>query len=199
MKKLVALFSLLMLSLSVQATEFTEGDYYTVLDQPHSKEPIVTEYFSFYCPHCYAFEPIMRELQNHLPAGVKYEKHHVSFMGGDMGFNMSKAYATMVTLNVQDTMIPVMFDQLHRLRKPPMNVAELRKIFVDHGIDGKKFDNAFNSFAVDSMARRYDSQFQDHNLRGVPSVVVNNKYLVVARNLKKKEDYYKLIAYLSRK
>ncbi|EKO3418898.1 thiol:disulfide interchange protein DsbA/DsbL [Vibrio fluvialis] len=196
MKKLFALVATLMLSLSAHAAQFKEGEQYKVLNLEPSSKPSVTEYFSFYCPHCNAFEPIISQLKTKLPEGVKLQKNHVSFMGGDMGKSMSKAYATMIALNVEDKMIPVMFDRIHNLRKPPKNDAELRQIFVDEGVDGAKFDAAFNGFAVDSMVRRFDKQFQESGLTGVPSVVVNNHYLVQAQGIKTMDEYLDLVNYL---
>ena len=82
MKKLFALVATLMFSLSAYAAQFEEGVSYKVLDLPPSSKPSVVEFFSFYCPHCNAFEPIISQLNDHLPEGVKLQKNHVSFMGG---------------------------------------------------------------------------------------------------------------------
>ncbi|SJL84828.1 thiol:disulfide interchange protein DsbA/DsbL [Vibrio palustris] len=199
MKKLIALAATLLLSLSAHAAQFKQGENYKVLDQTHSSQPSVVEFFSFYCPHCNAFEPIISKLDSHLPDGVKLNKNHVSFMGGNMGFNMSKAFNTMVVLGVQEKMIPVMFAQIHQRRQPPKNVEALKQLFVDHGVNGKKFDDAFNSFAVDSMARRSDKDFDDKGLTGVPSVVVNNKYLVEIGSIKSEQQFYDLVNYLLKK
>ncbi|AXT72249.1 thiol:disulfide interchange protein DsbA/DsbL [Vibrio sp. dhg] len=196
MKKLFALFSMLMLSLSAQAAQFNEGEHYKVLDLEASNKPVVTEFFSFYCPHCNSFEPIIQQLKNQLPEGVKLQKNHVSFMGGSMGPSMSKAFATMVALKVEDKMVPVMFNRIHNLRKAPRDDAELRQIFLDEGVDEKKFDSAFKGFAVDSMVRRMDKQFEDSGLTGVPAVIVNNKYLVQAQSIKTMDEYFALVNYL---
>ncbi|ELV8626219.1 thiol:disulfide interchange protein DsbA/DsbL [Vibrio cidicii] len=199
MKKLFAFFSLLMLSLTANAANFKQGEHYKVLDLEASKKPSVTEFFSFYCPHCHSFEPIIQQLKNQLPDGVKLQKNHVSFMGGSMGLSMSKAYATMIALKIEDKMIPVMFNRIHNLRKAPKDDAELRQIFLDEGIDAKKFDAAFNGFAVDSMVRRFDKQFQDSGLSGVPAVLVNNKYLVQAQGIKSVDEYIELVNFLLKK
>lgn len=196
MKKLFALFSMLMLSLSAQAAQFNEGEHYKVLDLEASNKPVVTEFFSFYCPHCNSFEPIIQQLKKQLPEGVKLQKNHVSFMGGSMGPSMSKAFATMVALKIEDKMVPVMFNRIHNLRKAPRDDAELRQIFLDEGVDEKKFDSAFKGFAVDSMVRRMDKQFEDSGLTGVPAVIVNNKYLVQAQSIKTMDEYFALVNYL---
>ncbi|EKO3913441.1 thiol:disulfide interchange protein DsbA/DsbL [Vibrio metschnikovii] len=196
MKKLFALVATLILSLSAHAAQFKEGVHYKVLDLPKASQPSVSEYFSFYCPHCYSFEPIIKQLKEQLSAEVRLQKNHVSFMGGNMGKSMSKAYATMLALNVEEQMLPVMFNRIHNQRKAPKNDQELRQIFTDEGIDGAKFDAAFNGFAVDSMVRRFDKQFQDSGLTGVPAVVVNNRYLVQAQGIKTVDEYFELVNFL---
>jgi thiol:disulfide interchange protein DsbA len=199
MKKLFAFFSLIMLSLSAHAAKFNEGEHYKVLDLEASKKPMVAEFFSFYCPHCNSFEPIIQQLKQQLPADVKLQKNHVSFMGGNMGLPMSKAYATMIALKVEDKMVPVMFNRIHNMRKPPRDEAELRQIFLDEGIDAKKFDAAYNGFAVDSMVRRFDKAFKDSGLSGVPAVVVNNHYLVEAQGINSLDEYFELVNFLLKK
>lgn len=199
MKKLFAFFSLIMLSLSAHAAKFNEGEHYKVLDLEASKKPMVAEFFSFYCPHCNSFEPIIQQLKQQLPADVKLQKNHVSFMGGNMGLPMSKAYATMIALKVEDKMVPVMFNRIHNMNKPPRDEAELRQIFLDEGIDAKKFDAAYNGFAVDSMVRRFDKAFKDSGLSGVPAVVVNNHYLVEAQGINSLDEYFELVNFLLKK
>lgn len=199
MKKLFAFFSLTMLSLSAHAAKFNEGEHYKVLDLEASKKPVVTEFFSFYCPHCNSFEPIIQQLKQQLPKDAKLQKNHVSFMGGNMGLPMSKAYATMIALKVEDKMVPVMFNRIHNMNKPPRDEAELRQIFLDEGVDAKKFDAAYNGFAVDSMVRRFDKAFKDSGLSGVPAVVVNNRYLVEAQGISSLDEYFELVNFLLKK
>ncbi|WP_454442637.1 thiol:disulfide interchange protein DsbA/DsbL [Vibrio bathopelagicus] len=199
MKKLFAFFSLIMLSLSAHAAKFNEGEHYKVLDLEASKKPMVTEFFSFYCPHCNSFEPIIQQLKQQLPADAKLQKNHVSFMGGNMGLPMSKAYATMIALKVEDKMVPVMFNRIHTMNKPPRDEAELRQIFLDEGVDAKKFDAAYNGFAVDSMVRRFDKAFKDSGLSGVPAVVVNNRYLIDAQGISSLDEYFELVNFLLKK
>ncbi|CAK1752890.1 thiol:disulfide interchange protein DsbA [Vibrio crassostreae] len=199
MKKLFAFFSLIMLSLSAHAAKFNEGEHYKVLDLEASKKPMVTEFFSFYCPHCNSFEPIIQQLKQQLPKDAKLQKNHVSFMGGNMGLPMSKAYATMIALKVEDKMVPVMFNRIHTMNKPPRDEAELRQIFLDEGVDAKKFDAAYNGFAVDSMVRRFDKAFKDSGLSGVPAVIVNNRYLVEAQGISSLDEYFELVNFLLKK
>lgn len=196
MKKLFTLLSFLLFSVAAHAAQFTEGTHYTVLDAEKSTTPKVTEFFSFYCPHCYQFEPIVDNLKHSLPNNAKFEKVHVAFMGGSMAVPMAKSYATMVSLDAEKTLVPAMFKQIHDLRRAPRDEQELRQIFIDNGIDGAKFDAAYNSFVVNSMQRSFDKQFAKSTLTGVPGVVVNNKYIVKADKIRSPEEYNQLVNFL---
>lgn len=196
MKKLFTFITMLVLSLSVQAANFKEGVNYTVLNLPASQKPLVSEYFSFYCPHCFNFEPFIQQLKTQLPKDATFQKNHVSFMGGALGNSMSKAYATMVSLNVENKMLPAMFERIHVQNNAPKNNADIRQLFIDNGVDAKQFDATFDSFAVDSMVRRFDKQFTDSGLQGVPAIIVNNHYLIKAESINSAEEYIELVKFL---
>ncbi|WP_192867866.1 thiol:disulfide interchange protein DsbA/DsbL [Thaumasiovibrio subtropicus] len=197
MKKLLAFAAATLMSLSVHAAKFEEGKHYAVLSQlDKSSSPVVTEFFSFYCPHCFRFEPLMKQVEESLPENAKFQKYHVSFMGGNMGEPMSKAFATAIVLNVKDTIVPILFDRIHVKDKAPRNEEELRQIFIDEGVDAAKFDGAYNGFAVNSMTRRYNKAFQDSGLRGVPTIVVNNQYQVLTQELQSNQDFIDVVNYL---
>ena len=195
-KNLLAFISATLLSMSVHATEFTEGDYYKVLPLTESTTPTVTELFSVYCPHCFQLEPMITELKTKIPDNVKFQQMNVSFMGGPMGKLMSKAFATSVVLNVNDQMLPVFFNRIQTLDQPPRNEEDIRQLFIDKGIPAAKFDEAFNSFAVNSMVARFDKKFESAGLTGVPGVIVNNKYLVKTGKLKSPDDFFNLVNFL---
>ena len=89
-----------------------------------------------------------------------------------------------------------MFGQIHEKQKTPRDEAELRQVFIDNGVDANKFDTAYNSFAVNSMQKRFDQQFDASTLTGVPGVLVNNKYIVKPDQIKSYEEYNQLVSYL---
>ncbi len=199
MKKLFAFICSAVLIASVHAKDFKEGVHYTTLNTTKSNTPLVTEYFSFYCGACAAFEPIIKEIKSKLPEGAKLEQKHMSFMGGAMGKNMSKAFATMNSLKVTDEVKPAMFNQIHQLRRAPKSVQELKAVFVKSGVEAKEFDATFNSFIINSIAAGYDKDAIDAGVRGTPTLVVNNKYRIEREDLKTLDDYLKLVDFLLKK
>lgn len=185
-----------LLAFSVNAAKFKAGEDYQVLDLPKSQTPTVTEFFSFYCPHCYRSQELMKKLEAQLPENVSFNKNPVSFMGGNMGKSFGKAFATSMMLNVEEKISPILFKKIHEQQKPPRTDEELRQIFIDEGIDEKKYDGTYSSFAVNGMANRFDKAFEATGLTGVPAVVVNGKYHVTPKTIKTQDDYNALINYL---
>lgn len=200
MKKVFVLLAGLLLTPLLQAAPlFKENVNYEVVRQATTPQPEVMEYFSWFCPHCYQFEPLMEELKTKLPENVAFKQTPVAFLGGDMGPELQRAYAVADLLKVLDKVSPAMFNAIHVERKAPANRADVRAIFEKAGVDGKDFDGSVDSFAVTGMVAQYDRNTGSFNIRGVPSVIVNGKYLVKTEGIKSKEEYFSLIQFLLEK
>jgi len=52
---------------------------------------------------------------------------------------------------------------------------------VGKGADAKKFSDAFSSFGVDSKAKRGDQLAASAKIQGVPSLLVDGRYLVIGQ------------------
>ncbi|RXJ72166.1 thiol:disulfide interchange protein [Veronia nyctiphanis] len=203
LKKLIVLFSMAFIAFSAHAERFKAGEDYQVLEMAtplySDNSPSVTEFFSFYCPHCFRNQALMDALEPKLPENTRIIKQHVSFMGGKMGPELSKALAAAELLKVDDTMIPVIFERIHSQRKPPRSAEEVRQMFLDNGVDAKKFDGVINSFAVNSMVARFDKAFETTGLTGVPAVIVNGKYYLTPKTIKSLDEYVELVDFLLKK
>lgn len=95
LKKLKLSLLLLCLPFAALAAQFEADNQYTVIDIDKSAEPQVTEFFSFYCPHCFKFEPVAKAIEKNLPEGTEFIKNHVNFLGGvspQAQSNLSYAY-----------------------------------------------------------------------------------------------------------
>lgn len=195
-KKITAFFAVMLFAISAHAARFNAGEDYQVLDLPKTQTPTVAEYFSFYCPYCYRSQGLMTYLKDNVKKGTPINKNHVSFMGGAMGKALNRAYATAIMLDVEDTMVAEIFNRIQNTKTPPKNEVELRQIFIDAGVDPKKYDGTINSFAANSMANRFDKSFQATGLGGVPAVVINGKYHVTPKTIKTEKEYVELVNFL---
>lgn len=168
------------MAFGASAAQFSEGSQYNKLDKPVASAPQVLEFFSFYCPHCYQFEDVYHvsdTIKKALPAGVKMTKYHVSFMGGEMGKQLTQAWAVAMALGVEDKITVPMFEGVQKtqtIRTPD----DVRNVFIKAGVSGEEYDAALNSFVVKSLVVQQAKAAEDLQLRGVPAIFVNGKYLV---------------------
>ena len=206
MKKLVSLFIMLLLPLMASATSYQEGEHYTIVSEQATKKPEVREFFSFYCPHCFRFEPFMANVKKQLPEGVKFEFNHVDFLGGvskPMQKMLSKAMVVAEQMGMERKLMGAIFNYIHVQRAVFTSEKDIRNVFVLNGADGDKFDKLMKSFGVNSkakqMTKKQDYYAKSGGLTGVPAVIVNGRYKIENKGLDKdnfEADYNNLVKYL---
>jgi len=206
MKKLVSLFVMLMLPLMASAANYQEGKHYTVVSAEATKKPEVREFFSFYCPHCFKFEPFMADVKKQLPEGVMFELNHVDFLRGVsplMQQTLSKAVVVAEKMGMESKLMGAIFNYIHVQRAVFTSEKDVRNVFVLHGADGEKFDKLMKSFGVKSkvtqMKKKQDYYAKSGGLTGVPAVIVNGRYKIENKALDKnnlEQDYNNLVKYL---
>jgi len=200
MKKLFILFlGLILLPLAAQSADFKEGKNYKIISQTATEKPEVSEYFSFYCGHCRAFEPIMKELKTNLLEGVTLKKNHVNFLGGEMGTALTNAYAAAEILQVEDKFTDLVFDHLQVQRKKINGEEDILDIFEQAGVDRKEAQAALHSFTVIGIASQMKRNTEKAAIRGVPTVIVNGKYEINRGSVKDTKDFIALVNYLTQK
>ncbi|KFZ36754.1 DSBA oxidoreductase [Shewanella mangrovi] len=200
MRKLWMLAALLLLPLAATATEFKEGVNYKVISSaPASAQQNVTEFFSYYCPHCYVFsKKYIPQLKANLPAGMAFKQNHVDFIGREMGKVMSRAFAISEVLGVTDKIEPLLFSEIHEKHHRFQSIEEVKQFYVDNGVDSKKFEAAAGSFMVNSMVDSMRRATENSGIEGVPAIIINDKYLIKNESLKSFEEMQELVGYLSK-
>ncbi|ACT08961.1 DSBA oxidoreductase [Dickeya chrysanthemi Ech1591] len=184
MKRLWLALAGIVLAFSASAADFSDGKQFATLSKPAPQSPQVLEFFSFYCPHCYQFSQVYHvpeAIQKSLPADTKVTKYHVDFLG-DFGKEMTQAWAVAIALGVEDKVSPLMFDAVQKtqtVKKP----EDIRQVFVAAGVKAEDYDSALNSFVVKSLVAQQEKAAADLQLRGVPAVFVNGKYMVKSDGL----------------
>ena len=196
MKFLFATLLVLASQLSFASDSFTQDEHYQLLDTPVSPNAQVVEYFSYYCPFCYNFEPIVAELKKALPTGTPLHKVPVAFLGANMAATVQRAHATAGLLKVEDAFTAALFNQIHQQRKPPQNRSDITKLFASIGVEQAQLDAQFDSMVVNSMITQYDAEVSAAGIRSVPSFVINNKYLVKINAVSSQEQFNALVNYL---
>lgn len=188
MKKLLGLFAALVFSASTFAVELQENVHYQIIDKKSqgTAKPEIKEFFSYYCPHCKTFEPLAKKLKDRADTeGYKFVKSHVDFLRGastEIQMMLTKALITSEKLNVPQVNDAI-FNYIQTQRAAITGEKDIRNLFLINGVDGKKFDKVFNSFAVVAAAKKMkkeqDNLASKRILTGVPTFIVNGKYKLI--------------------
>ena len=198
-------FAVLSVFISAQASaqiRFVENEHYKVISDEATAKPEVKEFFSFWCPHCFNFEPLVAEMKKNLDPSVKFEKVHVNFMGfagQDLQDDVTKAMMIGRALDKSEQVNLAIFNFIHRQRGKITNANDVRTILVDNGIDAAQFDKMNKSFAVNSMLKKNNKaieQFRRH-VSGVPNFIVNGKFQAQFTRDMTPDDMVDLIVFLS--
>lgn len=181
MKKILFALVGAFLAFSASAAQFTDGQQYVTIQKPVTGEPQVLEFFSFYCPHCYEFENVWHvsdAVKKAVPEGTKLTKYHVEFLGGDMGKVVTQAWAIAMALGVEEKVTAPLFEGIQKTQTIN-DPASLKDAFVKAaGITPEEYDAAWNSFVVKSLVAQQEKAAVDMDLRGVPAMFVNGKYMI---------------------
>ncbi|MBU3004689.1 thiol:disulfide interchange protein DsbA/DsbL [Paraglaciecola arctica] len=206
MKKIL-LFLSVMLLLPLQACaqeKWREGTHFKVIAEQATEKKEVLEFFSFWCPHCFNFEPLVKTIKTKLADDVEFKKVHVNFMGftsAAIQDDATKAMMVARELKRSDELNAAIFKYIHVSRSSVSGINDLKNIFVVNGVEPKDFDKMMSSFGVNSRLKMNNKEIQAYrkHVRSVPTFIVNGKYQATFTRDMNQEDMIDLIVYLSNK
>lgn len=165
---------------------FINGKHYQTLKICHSKKPQIIEFFSFLCPHCYQFDCIYHFndiLKKIIPINIKIIKYHVDFIGGKYGSILTHVWSVAIALNVEKKVLLPIFNYVKQ-QSSMIRQNDLKKIFIKaSGISSIKYDAVWNSVKVKLMIKKQNQIVKLINLMSIPTLLVNNKYIINSTEL----------------
>ncbi|HBR2043245.1 TPA: DsbA family protein [Klebsiella pneumoniae] len=179
-RRLLPLFLGLVLAGSVGAKEYTT---YSVLDRPvasavHDNETVV-QFFSFYCPPCYAFSQkfnIDKAIRDNLPAGGKMVKYHAGFLG-ELGEELTRAWSVAIISGLEEKIEPLLFEAI-MISRTLKTTEDIRAVFEEAGMPAEEYDRMLTSQKVKDMTEKQKRLFKEYGVNGTPSVYINGKYYI---------------------
>ena len=185
-----------------QPALYVEGTHYEKIANPvRTADPNkieVTEIFWYGCPHCYAFEPLISSWEEKLPSDVAFVRSP-GMWNATMRVHAQIYYAA-EALGVREKMHSIIFNEIHQKQNYLQTADAVKAVFVREGVSADDFDKAWNSFSVSSAVNRADTRMKAYKVSGVPSMVVNGKYLVSAGGaVTTQADLLKIVDFLVQK
>jgi thiol:disulfide interchange protein DsbA len=150
--------------LAAPAYAQVQGQDYELLNPPQATAAAdkveVIEFFSYGCPHCYALQPHVVKWAAELPANATFLRVPVSFGRREWGM-LSRAYYTLEATGDLARLDDALFEGIHKEQKPLFNEDQLA--------------------AVSAKAMRAEQLSRDYKVNGVPSLIVDGKYIAKGR------------------
>jgi thiol:disulfide interchange protein DsbA len=188
MKSLIKPFLALALMFSgataaiAQPAIYVEGTHYQVIEPAvrtvDAGKVEITEVFWYGCPHCYAFEPLLEAWVEKLPDDVAFVRSPGMWNG--LMETHAKIYYAAEELGVFEKVHAAAFNEFHQKGNYLQTDDEIRKLFVDQGVDPAAFDKSWSSFNVTSAAKKAGTRMREYKVNGVPNLIVNGKYRISA-------------------
>ena len=166
-------------SLLAQARKPDEGTDYLSLDKrvaveaPAGKIEVI-EFFWYSCPHCNVFEPKLVNWIKKLPADVSVRRVPVAFR--DDFVPQQRLYYTLEAMGKLDELHSKVFHTIHTEKQVIDKEGPILAWAEKNGLDKVKFIELYNSFSVQTKARRA-TQLQDaYKVQGVPALGIAGRY-----------------------
>ena len=137
----------------------------------------VIEFFWYGCPHCAKVEPFVEAWEKQLPADVVFRREHIVWDGRPETQTHAQVFATLRAMNLVGTHQQAVFDAIHKKRFDFRVHQAAADWAAKHGIDQAKFESMYKSFTVNAQIARMKSLTKTYKIEGVPTFVVNGKYV----------------------
>ena len=197
------------------AATWTEGTNYVRVTPPQQTtvppgKVEVMEVFSYACPACNAFQPVMEKLRHALPANAQFTFLPAAFNPAEDWPMFQRAFFAAQALGIVERTHQAMFDAVwktgelgittpgsNRLKDPLPSLADAARFYARvAGVDPQKFLAMANSFGVDSKIRAADAQIIAMHVDATPTLIVNGKYRVIRDSVQTNDQLIELVKYL---
>jgi thiol:disulfide interchange protein DsbA len=187
--------AMLMLFPVLARAEFTEGRQYMQVPFPTPVETgnkvEVREIFWYGCSHCYVLEPGLTRWLKKLPANAEFVRTPAT--AAPRWVIHAQAYYSFEALGAMEKLHGAFFKAVQEQPGALNDEKGITDFAGRHGIDRKKFTEAFNSFGVRLKLEKAKQVNQDLNINSVPTLVVDGKYLTSAAMAGGEEAMFKLL------
>lgn len=198
---IAAVTALLMMFQVAQADEYKAGTHYEVLPAPvatRDKNKIeVVELFWYGCPHCFTFEPMLKNWASKLDDDVDF--HQIPAVWNKTMDLHARAFFTANALKVLDKVHEPFFKALNVERKRLNNKESIANFFAQFGVEKAAFEKTFNSFGINSQVKLAESRASSYRMQGTPEMVVNGKYRIAGSLAGSHENMLKVANFLIEK
>ncbi|RLV60579.1 thiol:disulfide interchange protein DsbA/DsbL [Parashewanella curva] len=195
MKKLILALTAI-ISFSSFADSFKQGTHYTKLENPApTAQPTVTEYFSFYCSHCYrCSKTIVPNIKQALPSSISFRQVHT--FPNPVTEQLSKTFVLSEQLGKAPQIEAAIFDAIHKQKYRPKTKEEVKKLAINSRIKAESYSQT-DSFMVATRVKKHGRELKQFDIQVIPTLVINGQYKINLQSVKSDQELLALVKYLT--
>jgi thiol:disulfide interchange protein DsbA len=160
------------------------GKEYELLPSPQAVETgnkiEVLEIFAYTCPHCFNLEADINKWAKQLPKDVEYRRLPGIFR--DSWIPFAKVFYTFESMGLTEKLHGEFFNAIHVHRVTFDDDKAIFDWVEKQGVPRKGFSDMYGSFAIQSKALRAKQLTRAYGISGVPTIIVDGKYLTAVSN-----------------
>jgi len=142
----------------------------------------VIEFFSYMCPHCKEFYPLVTTWAATLPKNVVFRRVPVGF-NRPPWINLARAYYALQASGDLDKLDGALFHAIHEEHLQLFDEPSLADWVAKNGGNAEKFAAAYTSFGVNNQTVQADRLTENYHIEAVPTMAVNGEYQAMGQNL----------------
>ena len=146
-------------------------------DDPQKIE--VVEFFSYGCPHCAHFYPLVSAWSAKLPKDVVFRRVAVSF-GRPPWENLQRAFYALRATGDLARLDGPLFHAIHEEQLPLFYAQPIAEWVGKNGGNAEAFTNAYVSFGVNNQTVQADDMAVRFAVDSIPAMAVDGRYVAQA-------------------
>lgn len=139
----------------------------------------VIEFFSYACPHCAHFYPMLESWLAKQPKDVVLRKVPVGF-NRDVWINLQRAYYALQASGDLAKLDGALFHAIHEEQLQLFDEQSLTDWVAKNGGHADKFAKAYADLGVNTETVQADTLAEKYAIGGVPALAVNGQYVAVS-------------------
>jgi len=196
-------------------TSWIEGQHYFAIrpaqatSVPPGKVEVI-EVFSYACPACNLFYPIIDKLKSALPAKAHLSYLPASWHPEEDWRTFQRAYFAAQALGLVEKTHDAVFDAIwkggelatmdmttNRPKALMPTIVDISKFYARiAGVSRDAYLAAAQSFSVDASMRQADAQIKAYQVEETPTVIINGKYRLTPRSAGGNDQFISLVKWL---
>ncbi|WP_075794561.1 thiol:disulfide interchange protein DsbA/DsbL [Massilia putida] len=164
---------------SALAADPQAGAQYVVLPVPQptdtGKKVEVIEFFAYYCPHCYAFEPALEAWVKKQGDNIVFKRVHVPRDASVLP--QQRLFYTLDAMGLLSQYHQKVFDAMHQQHLRLSSDEQVFDWVAQNGIDRAKFIDTYRSFGIQAKLRRASAMMEAYGVDRWPLVVIDGRFI----------------------